>query len=47
MDVSVSGGAIVLTPLNPGYSLADLIAEAEGCTPPEPVDDEPAGTEWP
>lgn len=47
VDISVRDGALIIRPVVARYTLAQLLDEAEGLTPPALIDDEPQGNEWP
>lgn len=46
VEVTVEDGAMVVRPMKPRYTLAELLREAEGAVAPEMVDDQPVGAEW-
>lgn len=47
VEVTVEGGSMVVRPLKPRYTLAELLEQAETMQRPQMVDDTPVGAEWP
>lgn len=47
VEFLVENGALTVRPVKPVYTLEQLVKEAEGLTPPDVIDDEPVGEEWP
>lgn len=45
VDLQIERDALVIRRAQPGYALEDLVAEAQGLTPPDTVDDAPVGNE--
>lgn len=45
VDLRIEGDALVIRRMQPAYALDDMVAEAQGLTPPEPLDDAPVGRE--
>lgn len=45
VDLEITGGALVVRPCRPRYSLDQLVAYAQGCEPPAAEDDAPRGHE--
>lgn len=46
LDLSLENATLIVRPLAPRYTLAQLLHEADTLTPPEVLDDEPVGSEW-
>lgn len=45
VDLQIEHDTLVIRRAVPAYALADLLAEASGLTPPDPLDDAPLGRE--
>lgn len=45
VSLNIEDGALVIRPAKARYALTDLVEEARGLTPPEALDDAPAGDE--
>lgn len=47
VDLQIEHGALVVRRTQPAYAIEDLVAEARGLKPPDPLDDAPVGRESP
>ncbi|MEM6490693.1 MAG: AbrB/MazE/SpoVT family DNA-binding domain-containing protein [Pseudomonadota bacterium] len=45
VDLQIDGDRLVLRRIAPRYTLEELVAQAEGLSPPEALDDGPVGDE--
>lgn len=46
LEISVRDGKLIASPVAPSYSLRSLVKKAQKMKAPEPVDDDPVGSEW-
>ena len=45
VDLQIEDGALVVRRARPVFAIEELVAEARGLTPPDPLDDAPVGRE--